>query len=152
MAHSACDSMVVMADLVPGMRRGGSCACPGAASRVSALGFLSDRRPYTSSRVWLMGDRNLHNGRHGDIPSAWVPTVLGMALQCLNSRRSDGHGRTRLGVAEVMEKTRSAGLMSRHRPGRTLSWWSYTFRGCHRPLSRDAMWRRYGSGWHSVME
>jgi hypothetical protein len=46
--------------------------------------FSSDRRPYTSSRVWLMGNRKLNSGRRGDVPSAWVPIVLGMALQCLN--------------------------------------------------------------------
>jgi hypothetical protein len=30
--------------------------------------------------------------------------------------------------------------------------WPYPFRGFHRTLSRGATWRRYGSGWHSVVE
>jgi hypothetical protein len=152
MAHSACDSMSVLANLVPGMCRGGSCSCLGAASRVAALGFLSDLHPYTGSRLWQTGDRKLHNGMRGDVSSAWVPTVLGMARQCLNLQRSDRHDRTGPGVAEVMEKTRSTGLTSRRHPGRALSWWSYTFRGCCRPLSRGATWRRYGNGWHSVTD
>jgi hypothetical protein len=79
--HSAGDSMAVLANLVPGRRSGSSCPCPGAASRVVAPDSLSDRRPYTNSRAWLTGDRKLHSGRRGDVPSAWVPIVLGMALQ-----------------------------------------------------------------------
>jgi hypothetical protein len=114
MAHSASDLTVVLVDLDANVHRASSCACPGAASRVIVLDFLLDRRPYTSSRVWLMGDRKLHSGRRGNVP-------LGMALQFLNLRHSDGHVRTGLGMAKVMEKTRSAGLTSWHRPGRALS-------------------------------
>jgi hypothetical protein len=47
--------MVVLANLDLGTRRGGFCACPGAASRVVVLVFLPGRRPYTSSRVRLTG-------------------------------------------------------------------------------------------------
>jgi hypothetical protein len=152
MAHSVGDSMAVLANLVPGRHRGASCACLGAASRVVALESLSDRRPYTNSRAWLTGDRKLHSGRRGDVLSTWVPTLLGMALQCLNSWHSAGHGRTGPEAAEVMEEMRSAGLTSRHHPGRAQSWWSYPFRGYRCPLSSGATWRRHGSGWHSVTE
>jgi hypothetical protein len=55
------------------------------------LEFSSDCHPYTSSRIWLMGDRKLHNGGRGDVSSAWVHTELGMALQCLNLWHNDGH-------------------------------------------------------------
>jgi hypothetical protein len=47
---------------------------------VVALEFSSDRCPYTSSRVWLIGDRKLRSDRSGDVLSARVPTVLGMDL------------------------------------------------------------------------
>jgi hypothetical protein len=96
-----------------------------------------------------MGNQKLHNGRRGDVPSAWVPTVLGLSLQCPGWWHSGGDGRT---GPEATEKTRSAGLTSRRRPGRARSGWSYHFRGCRRPLSRGAMWMRYGSGRHSVMK
>jgi hypothetical protein len=42
----------------------------GAASRVVLLVFLPGRRPYTSSRVRLTGDPELHSGRRGGVPSA----------------------------------------------------------------------------------
>jgi hypothetical protein len=80
MVHNTSDLMDVLANLVPGTRRGSSCACPGAASRVAALGFLLGHRPYTSSRVRLTGDRELYNGRRGGVLSAQVPTVSGMIL------------------------------------------------------------------------
>jgi hypothetical protein len=104
MAHSAGDSTAVLTNLVPGRRRGGSCACPGAASRVVVPKSLSDRRPYTNSRVWLTGDQKLHSGRHGDVPSTWVPTMLGMTLQCPGWWHSGKDGRT---GPEVTEETRS---------------------------------------------
>jgi hypothetical protein len=144
--------MAVLPNLVPGTRRGGSCACPGAASRVAALGFLLGRRLYASSRVRLTGDRELYSGWRGGVLSARVPTVSGVVLQCLGWRYSDGDGRTGLEVAEVMEKTRSASLTSRRCPGLAPGWWPCTFRGCCCPISRGAMWRKYGSGWHSVTE
>jgi hypothetical protein len=81
MVHSACDLIAVLANLVPITRRGGSCACPGVASRVVVLEFLLGRRPYASLRVWLTGDRELYSGRHGGVPSARVPMVLEMAMQ-----------------------------------------------------------------------
>jgi hypothetical protein len=121
-AHSADDSMTVLANLAPGRHRGGSCACPGAASRVVVLKFSFDRRLYTSSRVRLTGDRKLHSDMRGDVLSACVLSVLGMALQCLNSWQSARHGRTGPEVAEVMEEMCSAGLTSRHRPRRALDW------------------------------
>jgi hypothetical protein len=55
MAHSTCDLMVVLANLGLGRHCGGSCACPGAASRVVVLESLLGRRPYASSRVCLTG-------------------------------------------------------------------------------------------------
>jgi hypothetical protein len=139
----------VLVNFAPGRRRGGSYACPVAASRVVALVSSFDRRPYANSRAWLTGDQKLHNSIRGDIPSAWVPTVLGMTLQCPRWWHSGRDGRTGM---EVMEKTRSADLTSRRRPGRARSWWPYPFRGCCRPLSRGTTWRRYGSGRHNVME
>jgi hypothetical protein len=149
MVHSAGDLTTALANLAPGGRRGGSCARPGAASRVVAPESLFEHRPYTNSRAWLMGDQKLHSGKRGDVPSAWVPTVPGTTLQCPGWWHSGRDGRT---VPEVTEKTRSASFTSRRRPGRARSWWPYPFRGCHRPLSRGAMWRRYGSGRHSVTE
>jgi hypothetical protein len=98
-AHSACDSAVVLANLVPGGCRGGSCAYPGAASRAVAQEFLFDRHPYTSSRVWLMGGRKLHSVRRGDVPSAWVTTTLGMILQYPGWQHSGGDGSTAAGMA-----------------------------------------------------
>jgi hypothetical protein len=80
MVHSAYDLIAIFANLVPVTHRGGSCACPGVASRVVVLEFLLGR-PYASSRVWLTGDRELYNSRHGGVPLARVPMVLGMALQ-----------------------------------------------------------------------
>jgi hypothetical protein len=148
MAYSADDSMSVLVNLTPGMRRGGSCAFPGMASRVVALESLFDRHPYTNSRVWLTGDRKLHSGRRGGVPSTSIPAVLGMTLRCPGWWYSGEDGRT---GPEVTEKTRSVGLTSRHHPGREWSWWSYPFRGCRRPL-RSATWRRYESGRHSVTE
>jgi hypothetical protein len=54
-----------------------------------------------------------HSGGCGDVPPSLDPTVPGMALQCPGWRHSGGDGRT---GAEVTEKTRPAGLTSRHRP------------------------------------
>jgi hypothetical protein len=68
--HIVGDLAAVPANLAPGRCRGGSCACPGTASRVVALELLSDQRPYTNSRAWLMGNQKLHIGRRSDIPSA----------------------------------------------------------------------------------
>jgi hypothetical protein len=55
MAHSTCHLMAVLANLGPGVRRGGSCACPGVASRVVVLESLLGHGPYASSRVRLTG-------------------------------------------------------------------------------------------------
>jgi hypothetical protein len=126
MAHSVEQLTTVLANLAPGRRRGGSYACPRAASRVVAPESSFGRRPYANSRAWLTRDQKLHNSRRGDIPSVWVPTVLGMTLQCSGWWHSGREGRTGL---EVMEKTRSAGLTSRHRSGQARSWRSYPFRG-----------------------
>jgi hypothetical protein len=92
----------VLANLVPGTRRGGFCACSGVASRVVVLEFLLGRRPYASSRVRLTGDRELHNDRHGGVPPAWVLTVLGMALQCPRWWHNVGDGCTGLEVTGEM--------------------------------------------------
>jgi hypothetical protein len=68
--HSASDLTAVPTNLSPGRRRGVSCARPEVASRVVAPESLFERRPYTNSRAWLMGDQKLHNGKRGDVPSA----------------------------------------------------------------------------------
>jgi hypothetical protein len=130
MAHTAGDSMAVLANLVPGRHRGSSCVCPGAASRVIVPESLSGRRPFTNSRAWLMGDQKLHNGRRGDVPSAWVPTILGMTLQCRKWWHNGEDGCTGSEGTNVMEEMRPAGLTSWRRPGRARSRWSYPFRGC----------------------
>jgi hypothetical protein len=80
MAHSVMELTVVLANLVSGERRGGSCACPGVVSRVVALELLLGRRSYADSRGRLREERRPHNGGRGDVPSTWVPTVLGMTL------------------------------------------------------------------------
>jgi hypothetical protein len=69
MAHNTCDLMVVLVNLGPGVRRGGSCACPGVASRVAVLESLLGRRPSASSRVRLMEDQELYSSRSGGVPS-----------------------------------------------------------------------------------
>jgi hypothetical protein len=50
-ACSACDLKVVLMNLGPCTRRGDSCACLEAASRVVLPALASGRRPYTDSRV-----------------------------------------------------------------------------------------------------
>jgi hypothetical protein len=82
MVHSVVELTVVLTNLAPSERRGESCACRGAASRVAALELWFRRRPYAGSRARLAEDRRPHSGRRGDVPSTWVPTVLGMTLQC----------------------------------------------------------------------
>jgi hypothetical protein len=67
MAHSAGDLMAVLANLGRGVHRGGSCASPGAVSRVIVLEFLLGHRPFASSRVWLTGVLGLHSGRRGGV-------------------------------------------------------------------------------------
>jgi hypothetical protein len=113
MAYSVVELTFVLANLACGRRRGESCARPGATSRGVASEFLFDRRPYASSRGWLTEDRRPHSGGRGDVLSAWVSAVLGMALQCLGWRHSGGDGRT---GPEVTEKTRFTGLASWRHP------------------------------------
>jgi hypothetical protein len=100
MAHSVVELMVVLAKLAPGERRGESCARLGAASRVETLELLLGHHPYAGSRAQLSKDRRLHNDQCGDVPSIWVPTVLGMTLQCSGWRHSDEDGRTGPEVTE----------------------------------------------------
>jgi hypothetical protein len=76
-----------------------------------------------------------HSARDG----AAVP---GMAAQW----RGWPHG------AEVTEKTRPAGLTSRHRPARARGRHPYLFRGFRRPPSRGATWGSYESGRHSITD
>jgi hypothetical protein len=149
MARSARDLMAVLANLVPGMRRGDSCACPGASSGVAALGFLLGCHPYAGSRVRLTWDRELHSGRRGGVLSARVHMVLGMTLQCLGWWHSDGDGRTR---PEVTEEMCSIIVVSQRCPGLAPGWWPYAFRGYHRPPSWGAAWGKYGSGQHCATE
>jgi hypothetical protein len=91
----------------------------------------------------------MHSGGRGGVPSSWAPTVSVLTLQCPGWWHSGGGGRTR---PEVTEEMRSAGLMSQRRLERAWGRRSYPFQGFHRPLSRGAAWRRYGSGRHSVMD
>jgi hypothetical protein len=80
MARSVVELTVAPTNLASGGRRGGSCAHPGAASCVVVLEFLLGRYPYVDSRARLTGGRRSHSGGHGNVPSSWVPTVLGMTL------------------------------------------------------------------------
>jgi hypothetical protein len=148
MAYNVVELTTILAHLAFGRRHCGSCARP-RASRVVALELLLDHRPYANSRAWLAEDRRPHSGGRGDDLSTWVPTVQGMALQCLGWRRSGGDGRT---GPEVTGKMRPADLTSQRRPRRGGV-------GGAVPLSRvppssfkGATWRRYGSGRHNVME
>jgi hypothetical protein len=84
-----------------------------------------------------------------DVSSSRPSTASGMVLQCPGWWHSSGDGRT---GPEVMEETRATGLMSRRCPARARCMHPYLFRGFHRPLSRGATWRPYGSGRHSVTE
>jgi hypothetical protein len=93
-AHSVVELTVVLVNLASGGCRGGSCARPGAASRVVELELLLGRRPYADSRARLTKDRRPHSGERDDVPSTWVPIVLRMTLQCLGWRHSGGDGRT----------------------------------------------------------
>jgi hypothetical protein len=110
---------------------------------------LFGRRPYADSRARLTEGRRMHNSGRGSVSSSRASTVPGMVLQCLGWWHSGGDGGTR---PEVMKETCSTGLTSWCRPERARGRRSYPFRGFHRPLSRGATWRRYGSGRHSVME
>jgi hypothetical protein len=133
MAYIVVESTIVLANLASGGRHGGSCACPGAASRVVALELLFGRRPYANSRAWLTEARGLYSGGRGDVSSIWVPTVLGMPRQCPGWQHS---GRDACTWPEVTEEMCSAGVTSRRHPRRVRGRWPYSFRGCHRPLSR----------------
>jgi hypothetical protein len=126
MAYSVVELTVVLTNLASGGRRGESCARPGAASKVAALELLFGRSSYTGSRAGLTEDWSPQNGRRGDVPSIWVPTVLGMTLQCMGWRYSGRNGRT---GPEVTGEARPAGLTSRLRPQRARSRWPYPFRG-----------------------
>jgi hypothetical protein len=80
-----------------------------AASRVVMLVFLPGHHQYTSSRVRLTGDPELHSGRCGGVPSTQALTVLVMASQCPGWQHSTGDGRT---GSEVTKKMCSACLAS----------------------------------------
>jgi hypothetical protein len=149
MTHSVVELMVVLENLASGGRRGESCDCPGAASRVVVRGFSFGLRLYAFSRVGLAEGWWMYSGGCGGVPSSRASTVLGMTLQCPGWRHNGGDGRI---GPEMTEEARLVGLTSRRRPRRVRSRHPYAFRGFHRPLSRGAMWRRYGSGWHSVVE
>jgi hypothetical protein len=126
MAYSVVELTVVLTNLASGGRYGESCARPEAALRVAALELLFGRGPYTGSRAGLTEDRSPQNGRRGDVSSIWVPTVLGMTLQCPGWRYSGRNGRT---GPKVTGEARPAGLTSRFCPQRAQSRWSYPFRG-----------------------
>jgi hypothetical protein len=83
-------------NLASGGRRGESCARPGAALRVVTLELLFGFHLYAGSRAWLTEGRRPHSGERGDVPSIWVPIVLGMMMQCLGWRHSGRDGRTGL--------------------------------------------------------
>jgi hypothetical protein len=120
MEHSVVELIVVLANLISGGRRGESCARPGAGSRVAVLELLLGRHLYAGLRARLTEDQRLHSGWRGDALLIWVPTVLGMTLQCSGWRHSDEDGRI---GPEVTEGTRFAGLTSRRRPGRARGRW-----------------------------
>jgi hypothetical protein len=69
MAHSVVELTVVSANLTSGGRRGGSCARPGATSRVLAIELLLGRGPYADSRVRLTEDWRPHSGGRVDVLS-----------------------------------------------------------------------------------
>jgi hypothetical protein len=117
MAHSVVELTVVLTNLASGGR-------PGAASRVVVLELLFGCHPYAGSWARLTEDQRPHNGGRGDVPSTWVPTVLGSTLQCLGWRHSGGASRT---GPKVTRKTRLVGLTSWRRPRRVQSRWSYPF-------------------------
>jgi hypothetical protein len=89
----------------------------------------------------------MHNNGCGGVSSSRASTAPEMVLQCLGWWHSGRDGRTGL---EEMEETRSTGLMSWHCPAQAQGKRLYLFRGFHRPLSRGATWRLYGSGRHIV--
>jgi hypothetical protein len=124
-ARSACDLMGVLTD--PGSRRchGIFCTCRGVASR-----------------ILLTGELMLHRARRGGAPPEQDSTALGMVPQRLGWWHKAGDDRTR---PEVTEGTCPAYLASRHRHGRALGRRSYAPRGCCRPFSRGAAWRKDGS-------
>jgi hypothetical protein len=123
--------MAVLVNLDLNMCRGGSCACPGATSRVVRLVFLPGRCPYTSSSVRLTGDLELYSGWCGGVLSARAPIVLGMASQCPRWWHNAEDGRTR---PEVTEEMRLVYFISRRHPGCTLSRWLYAFEGVTVPF------------------
>jgi hypothetical protein len=96
MAYSAVELTSVLVNLASGRRRGESYARPGATSRGVASEFLFDRRPYASSRGWLMEDRRPHSGGRGDVLSTWVPTRF---PQCWGWPCSAWDGDTVVGMA-----------------------------------------------------
>jgi hypothetical protein len=77
------------------------------------LQLLLGRCPYTDSRARLTEERRPHSGSHVDVSSFWVPTVLGMTLQCLGCWHSGGDGSA---GPEVTRETHPTGLTSRRRP------------------------------------
>jgi hypothetical protein len=80
MVHNVVELTVFLVNLASVGRHGGSCARPGAASRVVALELLLGRRLCADSRARLTEDGRPHNGGRGDVPSTKVPTVLGVTL------------------------------------------------------------------------
>jgi hypothetical protein len=124
LAHDTCDLMVVLENLGPCTRRGGSCACLGAVSRVVVSVLMPGRCSYTSSRVRLTGDLELYSGRRGGVLSARALTVLGMASQCPGWWHSTRDGHT---GPEVAQEMCPASLTSRRHPGRAPSWWPDVF-------------------------
>jgi hypothetical protein len=69
MAYSVVELTTFLANLSFARRRGGSCACPGAASRVVASESSFDHRLQVNSRAWLTEDRKLHSNGRGDVLS-----------------------------------------------------------------------------------
>jgi hypothetical protein len=102
MAHRVVELTVVLANLASGGCRGEPCARLGAALRVAALEIYIGRRLYTGLRAGLTEDRGPHNGGRGDVPSIWIPIVLGITLQWRGWRHSGGDGHT---GPEVTRKT-----------------------------------------------
>jgi hypothetical protein len=149
MAHSVAELMVVLETLALASVVASPVPVQGRLRRWWCRSFLFGHRTYVSSRVGLTEGWRMHSDGCGGVSLSWAPTVPGMTLQCLGWWHSGGDGRT---GPKVTEETRSIGLMSRRRLARARGRRMYPFRGFHRPLSRGATWRRYGSGRHSVME
>jgi hypothetical protein len=82
MAYSVAELTVVRTNLAPAARRGESCACPGAASRVAVWEPLVWSSSVRQLKGWADEGWRLHSSGYGDVLSSWAPTAPGVVLQC----------------------------------------------------------------------